>query len=194
MSRKKLQERKIIEDFGNTRLGKVRKYLWNLTEYPETSKAAQVRSHNRKMKLFAPTFKLFPGSSVSFVGCHCHIHLLLHFVDVSWASRWRNRVWKITTSRSIASSEQLVVELERRNRSHYPVRDTRNWLLSGQDHVEGHRHDHGCLFLHRVLSQIHVLPEQNQVLHQTHEPHRLLGSLALLHISPDGESPGSPHS
>ena len=42
LSRKKSQERKVLEDFGPSRLGKVRKYLWNLTEYPETSRAAQV--------------------------------------------------------------------------------------------------------------------------------------------------------
>ena len=43
------------EDFGNTTLGKLRKYCWNLTEYPETSLAARVNkcssvydSHNLK--------------------------------------------------------------------------------------------------------------------------------------------------
>ena len=30
------------EDFGNSRLGKLRKKCWNLTEYPETSMAARV--------------------------------------------------------------------------------------------------------------------------------------------------------
>ena len=40
--RKKSQERKIAEDFGPSRFGRIRKYLWNMTEYPETSKAAQV--------------------------------------------------------------------------------------------------------------------------------------------------------
>lgn len=40
-SKKKLEERRIMEDFGSTKWGKIRKYLWNLTEYPETSKAAQ---------------------------------------------------------------------------------------------------------------------------------------------------------
>ena len=42
ISRKKARERRQAEDFGDTKLGRVRKYLWNLTEYPETSKAAQV--------------------------------------------------------------------------------------------------------------------------------------------------------
>ena len=41
-SRLKQQARKLDEDFGRSRTGRVRKYLWNLTEYPETSKAAQV--------------------------------------------------------------------------------------------------------------------------------------------------------
>ena len=42
ISRKKVRERKEQEDFGDSKLGRVRKYLWNMTEYPETSKAAQV--------------------------------------------------------------------------------------------------------------------------------------------------------
>lgn len=41
-SRKKTERRKMEEDFGNSKIGRIRKYLWNLTEYPETSKAAQV--------------------------------------------------------------------------------------------------------------------------------------------------------
>ena len=44
ISRKKVKERKQMEDFGDTKIGHVRKYLWNLTEYPETSKAAQVNN------------------------------------------------------------------------------------------------------------------------------------------------------
>ena len=43
ISRKKTKERRQAEDFGPTKIGKIRKYLWNLTQYPETSKAAQVR-------------------------------------------------------------------------------------------------------------------------------------------------------
>ena len=41
-SRRKTKERREAENFGDTRIGKIRKYLWNLTEYPETSKLAQV--------------------------------------------------------------------------------------------------------------------------------------------------------
>ena len=37
-------EREKIEDFGDSTLGKVRKYLWNLFEYPSTSRGAQVRT------------------------------------------------------------------------------------------------------------------------------------------------------
>ena len=44
-SRKKQNERKLAEDFGPSKLGRLRKYLWNLTEYPETSRAAQVHTH-----------------------------------------------------------------------------------------------------------------------------------------------------
>lgn len=41
-SRRKQQQRKLEEDFGRSRVGRIRKYMWNLTEYPETSKGAQV--------------------------------------------------------------------------------------------------------------------------------------------------------
>jgi len=45
----KLQEieREKIEDFGPTLHGRIRKYLWNLFEYPSTSKGAQVSSFNQ---------------------------------------------------------------------------------------------------------------------------------------------------
>lgn len=35
-------ERKIDEDFGNSRIGRLRSFCWNMTEYPETGRAAQV--------------------------------------------------------------------------------------------------------------------------------------------------------
>ena len=41
-NRKEFAYKQLSEDFGITKTGKIRKYLWNLTEYPETSKAAQV--------------------------------------------------------------------------------------------------------------------------------------------------------
>ena len=31
------------EDFGDDKIGRIRKFLWNMTEYPETSVAARVR-------------------------------------------------------------------------------------------------------------------------------------------------------
>ena len=37
------QEKMIEEDFGHSLLGRTRKRLWNLTEYPESGKDAQVR-------------------------------------------------------------------------------------------------------------------------------------------------------
>ena len=37
------QERRITEDFGNSTIGRLRKKLWNITEYPETSLAAKAR-------------------------------------------------------------------------------------------------------------------------------------------------------
>ena len=41
ISEQKFAERMEEEDFGNSHLARVRKYLWNLTGYPETSWAAQ---------------------------------------------------------------------------------------------------------------------------------------------------------
>jgi len=41
-SERKYNERILAEDFGNTSVGKIRSFLWNLTEYPETSMAAQI--------------------------------------------------------------------------------------------------------------------------------------------------------
>ena len=35
-------ERRIDEDFGSSRLGRIRSFCWNMTEYPETGRAAQV--------------------------------------------------------------------------------------------------------------------------------------------------------
>ena len=39
---KKEHKRQIAEDFGSNRSGILRKYLWNLTEYPESSNYAWV--------------------------------------------------------------------------------------------------------------------------------------------------------
>ena len=47
LCQQKYEERLKEEDFGDSRYGLLRKYLWNLTEYPETSLAAQVKL-NRK--------------------------------------------------------------------------------------------------------------------------------------------------
>ena len=44
LCQQKYEERLKDEDFGDTKYGRVRKYLWNLTEYPETSRSAQVRT------------------------------------------------------------------------------------------------------------------------------------------------------
>jgi len=49
-SRAKQAERKATEDFGDTRVGRARKWLWNLTEYPETSFAAEVRTSAEKVR------------------------------------------------------------------------------------------------------------------------------------------------
>lgn len=42
MSEQKYLERIKSEEFGSSNAGKMRKYFWNLTEYPETSFAARV--------------------------------------------------------------------------------------------------------------------------------------------------------
>ena len=36
-------ERRIDEDFGSSRIGRIRSFCWNMTEYPETGRAAQVK-------------------------------------------------------------------------------------------------------------------------------------------------------
>lgn len=41
LCQQKYEERLKEEDFGDTTYGRMRKYFWNLTEYPETSRAAQ---------------------------------------------------------------------------------------------------------------------------------------------------------
>merc|ERR1711892_657975 len=41
-SERKYVERINVEDFGDSTQGRIRKYLWNLTEYPETSLAARI--------------------------------------------------------------------------------------------------------------------------------------------------------
>jgi len=41
-SERKYIERLSVEDFGPSKLGKIRKFLWNLTEYPETSLGARI--------------------------------------------------------------------------------------------------------------------------------------------------------
>lgn len=42
--KRKNRQRLAEEDFGDTFIGKSRKYVWNLTEYPETSFASRVRN------------------------------------------------------------------------------------------------------------------------------------------------------
>lgn len=42
LRQEKERERAIEEDFGDHRLGRLRTFCWNMTEYPETGRAAQV--------------------------------------------------------------------------------------------------------------------------------------------------------
>ena len=41
-AKEKQYQKELEEDFGDSKLGMLRKSLWNLTEYPETSKAALI--------------------------------------------------------------------------------------------------------------------------------------------------------
>ncbi len=45
--KRKEEERQKLEDFGQSTLGRTRKYLWDLFEYPQTSRGAQVRKEER---------------------------------------------------------------------------------------------------------------------------------------------------
>ena len=61
---KRMQE----EDFGDSDTGRIRKYLWNLTEYPETSLAARVFNIPFFFKkTFFLNFQMFAFLSMSVV-------------------------------------------------------------------------------------------------------------------------------
>ena len=51
MSKEKEAQRKIDEDFGSSCVGRTRKFLWNLTEYPETSYGARVGKQKNQIKI-----------------------------------------------------------------------------------------------------------------------------------------------
>ena len=53
MRQEKEQERAIEEDFGNSKLGRLRSFCWNMTEYPETGRAAQVNQFHKKAFLYS---------------------------------------------------------------------------------------------------------------------------------------------
>ena len=61
----KQEQREIDENFGDHVIGKIRKSLWNLTEYPETSKAAQIGAFTSLGLVIISTFTFvistFPG-------------------------------------------------------------------------------------------------------------------------------------
>lgn len=52
-------EREKLEDFGTTWYGKLRKKLWNLFEYPSTSRGAQVRKNLNSSKLLNSQCRFF---------------------------------------------------------------------------------------------------------------------------------------
>ena len=55
LSKEKEAQRQKEEDFGTSHLGRFRKFLWNLTEYPESSYSARVRSKIKKILHFRNT-------------------------------------------------------------------------------------------------------------------------------------------
>ena len=60
-------EREKIEDFGPTLPGRIRKYLWNLFEYPSTSRGAQVSYFPHLKSFLCFSYVLFPFvSSICF--------------------------------------------------------------------------------------------------------------------------------
>ena len=69
------------ENFGTSSLGKVRTYLWNVMEYPETSRTAQVM--NGKMRLTPELFAVvhLPFSQLKFCSKFLfHLQKGKHFV------------------------------------------------------------------------------------------------------------------
>ena len=51
-SKKKETQRQADENFGDSKMGKFRTLVWNLMEYPETSRAAQVSCINILCKIY----------------------------------------------------------------------------------------------------------------------------------------------
>lgn len=55
------------EDFGNSKIGRLRKTLWNLTEYPETSRAALILGYCSLSLVIVSTITFvlstFPGEN-----------------------------------------------------------------------------------------------------------------------------------
>ena len=68
LCQQKYEERLKDEDFGDTKYGRVRKYLWNLTEYPETSKAALILGYCSLSLVIVSTITFvlstFPGEDI----------------------------------------------------------------------------------------------------------------------------------
>ena len=56
------------EDFGDSKIGRLRKSLWNLTEYPETSKAALILGYCSLSLVIVSTITFvlstFPGEDI----------------------------------------------------------------------------------------------------------------------------------
>ena len=57
VSEQRFTERMEEEDFGESQVARVRKFLWNLTEYPETSFAAQASYGKFARILYSVSFR-----------------------------------------------------------------------------------------------------------------------------------------
>ena len=71
-------ERQIEENFGNSRIGRIRSFCWNMTEYPETGKSAQVL---QKVSVYILLVTVLDCRTGELDSCD-HVHHYLHHVNL----------------------------------------------------------------------------------------------------------------
>ena len=81
------------ENFGDTQLGRIRKYCWNLTEYPETSLAARVSRCNSGYHSFISKIIIFTITNILVVcihqyGCGSYLNHSIRTVHNARADWW----------------------------------------------------------------------------------------------------------
>ena len=77
------------EDFGSSTLGRLRKWCWNLTEYPETSLLARVMQCNAyHFWLLILQWKCFLDVCLHLNGRCCPLHCSFCVVHHAWALWW----------------------------------------------------------------------------------------------------------